>query len=127
MYTRVLGLTTAALILTYGALGAVAQERMPAEPSQQQMQSPSMDPGGPGPMDGEMSECMRDHGMKGHGMMGRPPIMRIIFALLDADGDGTISLQEFQVGHERIFKAMDTNKDGKLTPEEIKEFMHGGH
>ena len=28
----------------------------------------------------------------------------------------SISLQEFQAAHERIFKAMDTNKDGKLTP-----------
>lgn len=131
MYTRVLGLTTAALILTYGALGAVAQDRMSTEPSQQQMQSPSMDPDDASRMDGDMGGCMRGHGMMGrgmmgHGMMGRPPVMRIIFALIDADGDGTVSLQEFQVGHERIFKAMDTDKDGKLTQEEILMFMHGG-
>jgi len=44
---------------------------------------------------------------------------------MDADGDGTISLQEFQAAHERIFKAMDANKDGRLTLEEIQAFMHG--
>jgi Ca2+-binding EF-hand superfamily protein len=42
-------------------------------------------------------------------------MMRIIFSLMDSDGDGTISLQEFQAAHERIFKAIDVNKDGRLT------------
>jgi len=65
-------------------------------------------------------------GMTGHGMMGPPPvILRIMFALMDTDSDGTVSLQEFQAAHERIFKAMDTNKDGKLTLEEMEAFMHG--
>lgn len=73
---------------------------------------------------------MMGRGMKGHGVMGGegmgPPIMfRMIFALMDADGDGTVSLPEFQVAHERIFKAMDSNKDGKLTREEMLAFMHG--
>jgi len=71
--------------------------------------------------------------MMGHGMMGHPvmndhaagsPIMtRMIFALIDADGDGAISLSEFQTAHERLFKAMDSNKDGKLTPDEMGAFM----
>ena len=51
--------------------------------------------------------------------------MRIIFALMDSDGDGTVSLQEFQAAHEKIFKAMDTDKDGTLTLEEIQAFMRG--
>ena len=50
-------------------------------------------------------------------------MMRIIFSLMDSDGDGTISLQEFQAAHERIFKAMDANKDGRLTQEEMQAFM----
>ena len=57
-------------------------------------------------------------------MMG-PIVMRIIFALMDSDGEGTISLQEFQAAHERIFKAMDANKDGRLTLEEMQAFMQG--
>ena len=68
-------------------------------------------------------------GMMGHGMMGgaarlHPVMMRILFALIDTDSDGTISLQEFQAAHERIFKAMDANKDGKLTLEEMEAFFH---
>jgi Ca2+-binding EF-hand superfamily protein len=45
------------------------------------------------------------------------------FASLDSDGDGLISLQEFQAVYERIFNAMDTDKDGSLTLEEIQDFM----
>ena len=66
------------------------------------------------------------HGMMVGGAVGPAPIMlRIMFALMDTDSDGTVSLQEFQAAHERIFKAMDTNKDGKLTLEEMQAFMHG--
>jgi len=57
--------------------------------------------------------------------MGHEMMMRILFALMDSDGDGAISLQEFQAAHERIFRAMDANKDGRLTLEEIQAFMHG--
>jgi len=42
--------------------------------------------------------------------MGPGMMMRMLFILMDTDGDGTISLQEFQAAHERIFKAMDVNK-----------------
>jgi Ca2+-binding EF-hand superfamily protein len=52
-------------------------------------------------------------------------MMRIIFALIDTDSDGTISLQEWQVAHERIFKAMDANKDGTVTLDEMQNFMTG--
>lgn len=136
MYSRLLGLATSALILACGATGAVAQNQMAPQPDQQQMRSHPMGQEGAdtmghggmmghGTMGGGMMGGMMGHGMMGGGTMGPPFMMRMIFALMDADGDGTISLEEFQAAHERIFKAMDTNKDGKLTPEEMQAFMHG--
>ncbi len=83
---------------------------------------------------------MMGPGMMGGGMMGRgyrhydwdrghdiagPMMMRMMFSLMDADGDGKLSLQEFQAAHERIFKAMDANKDGFVTLEEMQNFMRG--
>ena len=53
-------------------------------------------PASPGTMGPGM---MRHGGMMNSGMMGSRamtgPGMRIIFALMDSDGDGTVSLQEF--------------------------------
>ena len=133
MDTRILGLPISALILAYGTLGAMAQDRTTAQHPQQQIQSHPMGheeqaatgqgdtPAGHGAMEGHM---MGRAMMGGDGMVA-PFMMRMMFALMDADGDGTVSLQEFQTAHERIFKAMDSNKDGKLTPEEIQSFVHG--
>jgi len=64
-------------------------------------------------------------GMMGPGSMGRGVMMRMMFSLMDADGDGAVSLQEFQAAHERIFRGMDANKDGRLSLEEIQTFMQG--
>ena len=74
---------------------------------------------------GMMRQGSGKHGMMGRGDMVGPFAMRMIFALMDRDGDGTISLEEFQAAHERIFKAMDTDKDGTVTQEEMLDFMRG--
>ena len=102
MKKHVLALAASAFVLAFSAIGTSAEE----------------------------SHCMRGH--EGHGMMrhggdimGRGAAMRLIFALMDSDVDGTVSLQEFQAAHEKIFKAMDTDKDGTLTLEEIQAFMRG--
>jgi hypothetical protein len=129
MYTRALGLTVSAILLAYGVVGAMAQEHMTTQPDRQQAQSHPMGQEGAGTMgQGGMTAGggMMGHSMMRAGMMGPPPvILRVMFALIDTDSDGTVSLQEFQAAHERIFKAMDTNKDGKLTLEEMQAFMHG--
>ena len=127
MYARALELTISAVMLTYGAVGALAQDRMIPQPVQQQAQAQPTGQEGSGMMGhGMMGGGMMGRGMVGGGAMGPPPVMlRIMFALIDTDGDGTIELQEFQAAHERIFKAMDTNKDGKLTLEEMQAFVHG--
>jgi hypothetical protein len=144
MHTRALGLTASAFILAYGAAGAIAQDRMTPQSDQQQNQSRPMgqDEEGTTGQGGMMHDGMAGRDMMGGGMMrgvmmgrgmmagstagGCPPVMfRMILALMDSDGDGSISLQEFQAAHERIFKAMDSNKDGQLTEEEMLAFMHG--
>ena len=130
MYKRFRVLTMSALILAYGASGAIAQDRTTPQPDQQQMQPHPMGEEGTGGMMGRgmIGRGMMGGGMMGHSMMGPPPVMfRIMFALIDSDSDGTISLQEFQAAHELIFKAMDTNKDGKLTLEEMQAFFHPQH
>lgn len=146
MHRRVMT-PVSAFILAYGAVGAIAQERMTPQQDQQQIlpnpaawdeesttgQAGTMHQGtaGTGATGGETTQGgMMQGGMMGRGMMGmeagRSPVMLgVFFALVDADSDGTISLQEFQAAHERIFKAMDANKDGKLTQDEILAFMHG--
>ena len=110
MKKHALMLTTFAFIL---ACGAAAAQESPGMPGQER----------PGMMGCGM---MGRAGMMGGGdMMGHGAAMRVIFVLMDSDGDGTVSLQEFQAAHEKIFKAMDTDKDGTLTLEEIQAFMRG--
>jgi EF-hand domain/EF-hand domain pair len=84
------------------------------------------------------------HGMMGSGMMGqsmmggmtqsgmtggmpmmgrRGPMMKMMFAVADADGDGALSFDEVATIHRRIFNRVDTSKDGKVTVEEVQAFM----
>ncbi|MDD2702304.1 MAG: EF-hand domain-containing protein [Sideroxydans sp.] len=47
---------------------------------------------------------------------------------MDKDGDGTVSLKEFNAFHAERFKEMDANKDGKITADELGNpypAMHG--
>lgn len=72
---------------------------------------------------------MGDGAMMGPGMMmmggyGGMPSMMI--AMMDTNGDGALSLDEFEAIHSRVFNAMDANKDGTLSPEEMGNFGWNG-
>ena len=138
MKKHFLMLTTAASILACGAVVTNAQEdtdnpviQQLEQAQQDQTDEVNPDTSGHSMMRHCMRQCMSGDSMMGrhtmrHGGMRGAFAMRIIFALMDRDGDGTISLEEFQAAHERIFKAMDADKDGTLTLEEMADFLHGG-
>jgi len=52
-------------------------------------------------------------------------MMRMMLTLMDTDGDGAVSVSEFQAAHERMFKVMDADKDGRLTLREVQAFFEG--
>lgn len=72
---------------------------------------PGAMPGGTGMMGGRPMMAMHGH------------MMKIMFAVADADGDGALSFEEVTAIHKRIFDSVDANKDGKVTTEEIHAFM----
>ncbi|MDX8528941.1 EF-hand domain-containing protein [Mesorhizobium sp. MSK_1335] len=74
--------------------------------------------------DGGRGDGHRMAGHQGPRMM-RSGGMRLMFALLDADGDGSLSENEVQGAIGRIFTAIDENGDGKVDLEEIQSFLHG--
>ena len=131
MRKHVLVLSTTAAILPFVAIAASAQAPIAQAPATQQNSSTQPIPGGSmmheesdsdSGMIGMMGRGYGRHGCHGgHGMVG----MRIIFSLMDADGDGTVSLQEFQAAQERIFRAMDADHDGTVSLEEMQDFMRG--
>jgi hypothetical protein len=110
------------------------QADMADDPMDQGMTSPGMM--GEGMMCSEMCSGMSGQGRMG-GMM-QPGMMdsimraemhghamRIGFALADANGDGGLSLDEIADMQARIFRAVDANDDGNLTPEELQAFIQG--
>src|SRR4029077_4782710 len=138
MAKHLLMLTSVTFVLLYGGVPARAQEDSddPAvmQHSEEAQQNQGDEEGTRMMGHSMMRRCMRQC-MSGDRMMGRDTVrhggmrggfaMGIIFALMDPDGDGTISLEEFQAAHERIFKAIDTDKDGTVSMEEMRDFLHG--
>ena len=77
-------------------------------------------------MMGHMGQSMMGHGMMRPGMMRHGMHMRVMMILMDTDGDGALSLEEVQAAHAKIFKVIDADKDGKVTPTEAEMFFRGG-
>jgi hypothetical protein len=89
-----------------------------------------------GPQAGRRDRWHRDYRMgppEGRRMMGGRGMgagmmhgagMRIMFAIVDADGDGALSQAEVQDFVGRIFNAVDENGDGSVDMDEIRAFFH---
>ena len=93
----------------------------PAQPGMMQSAPPSVQSTEPG---------VTRPGMMGHGMMAGMPMMgprghmmKVMFAVIDTNGDGGLSFDEVIAVHKRIFDRIDANKDGKVTLEEMRTFM----
>ena len=101
---------------------------VPTPPSTTPAQPGMMQPAQPGTPPAEAG--MMRPGMMGHSMMGGMPMMgprghmmKVMFAIVDTNGDGALSFEEVMAVHKRIFDRIDANKDGKVTLEEMQTFM----
>jgi EF hand len=129
--TALARITALATVLAGGAAAFSASAQTPPAPTTPAAPmgtpSQSVQPGQPGTMGGMGMGGMG--GMMGHmsgmnrGMTGGGHMMKIMFAIADTNGDGALSFDEVMAIHKRIFDAIDANKDGKVTPEELQRFM----
>jgi hypothetical protein len=118
----------AALVLVAGGAFAQSQQATETAPEPttgtagQTGTMPMMRPGsGRGMMQGWRG---MDDGPGRRGM--GPHMMLMMMALVDTDASGTLSLEEVQAVHARMFQYADTDDNGELTIEEVRAFMHGG-
>lgn len=118
--------TALVAILAAGTMTGAAAQTTTAAPQGTAQQDQGAQPGQPG----MMSPGMMGQGMMGRGMMDEMPMrgmhghmMKMMFAITDADGDGALSFEEVTTIHQRIFASVDANKDGKVTAEELQAFM----
>jgi hypothetical protein len=118
--------TALVAILAAGTMTGAAAQTTTAAPQGMAGQDQGVRPGQPG----MMSPGMMGQGMMGRGMMDEMPMMgmhghmmKMLFAITDADADGALSFEEVTAIHQRIFASVDANKDGKVTAEELQAFM----
>ncbi|WP_034856621.1 EF-hand domain-containing protein [Sinorhizobium sojae] len=70
-------------------------------------------------------DMMRPGRMGYHGRMmgGRGHMMKMMFAIADADGNDALSFEEISTIHRRVFDAIDADGNGEVTQEEIETFV----
>lgn len=73
--------------------------------------------GGPSGMPQAPGGAMQFPGL---GTQQQSSIASQMFRVLDKNGDGVVTEEEFFAPHEQRFDALDANHDGKLTPKEFE-------
>ena len=68
---------------------------------------------------------MMGHGMMGGGAMGPPIMFRMVFALMDSDGDGQSHCRSFRWLTNEFSRQWTATKMAGLPLEEMQAFMHG--
>lgn len=123
MFTGITRVTTIIATVAISTIGAAAQtHQVDSQPSNltvaQGTPSEDEDQGAPpGMMQGEHPAMMgRRAGMS-------LPMLKILFAIIDTNEDGSISFDEVTAATKRIFDAIDTDRDGKITLDELEAFM----
>ncbi len=124
MARPLLALATSALVLVGGMAHAQHHEpgEQPAAPPPAQQGAAGMGMG-PGMMQMMQRRMGGQHGPTGAGMMAHRGMLPLMFAIMDADGDGALALQEVQDIHARIFRHVDADGNGRVTKEEIAAFF----
>ncbi|MBY3184240.1 EF-hand domain-containing protein [Rhizobium sp. 25PS6] len=127
-------MTLLAALVAFGAAGFALAQTNDSDPHHPADASQAASPSGTNGMAGQGQGAMPGGGMgrsmMQSGMMGSMPtmgmrghMMKIMVAIADTDGDGALSFEEVTAIHKRIFDAVDANKDGKVTPDEMQAFM----
>ncbi|MER8695544.1 EF-hand domain-containing protein [Mesorhizobium opportunistum] len=75
---------------------------------------------------GDRARGQRMAGQRHHQII-RGAGMRLVFGLLDMDGDGSLSQNEVEGAVGRIFSNIDENGDGKIDLDEVQSFIHGSN
>lgn len=134
MRRAIMGLTAAALISVSGSLALAQQhhDRQQMGTKGAQMAPPCTGTAGQGMQGGGMMQRgdMMQSGERMDGNSGhhRMPTqnMQFMMAIVDADGNGMLSLEEVLEMHRRLFIHADADANGQLTLEEIERFMGDG-
>ncbi|OWV78864.1 hypothetical protein ATY78_12270 [Rhizobium sp. R635] len=138
--TRIAAAVLLAAAIAGGSAGLAIAQTSGADPHHPANGSEGASPAGTEATTGQDQEAMPGSGSMPGGMMGRgmmmrpgmmggmPPmgmrgqVMKIMFAIADADGDEALSFEEVTAIHKRIFDSVDANGDGKVTREEMQAF-----
>ncbi|WEX76625.1 EF-hand domain-containing protein [Sinorhizobium numidicum] len=113
-----------AALMTISATTFAAAQATDAAPQPEEMPDQDVQADRPDRVrgDGMRGDRMR-HRDRMRGMQMHRQMMKIMFAITDADNDGALSFEEISTIHRRIFDKVDVNRDGKVTPDEIQTFI----